>query len=143
MKLIVLASAFFGSVAMACPDLSGTYICGDENTNFESVVTQRVENGFTVYTETTPDGSVDYPADGKTYSFTEKGEGFSTTVETVGTCSADAFNLAYSAFYKNDKGEPIGSRKGNISTSLDENKNLLFVDTDSEGTTSTSVCKRK
>ena len=66
LALIVFAfGTSFGSVAVAvaCPNLAGTYTCpdGDDAPDYELTITQRVENDVTIYS----DGQTEYIADGK------------------------------------------------------------------------------
>ena len=68
---VSIAVTLLASAALACPDLSGTYMCMTDNGDgqgpqeVEFIVSQKVVNGVTVYTTTDVDGSFDLIADGQ------------------------------------------------------------------------------
>lgn len=83
MKYLIFASAFISSVAMACPDLSGTYaVCRSKNNilieSTDLVVEQQVVNGDTHY-------SLSYLQDGTSQreGYTLIADGVSRTEEWV------------------------------------------------------------
>src|SRR6187399_1401636 len=92
-KSIVLAGLLLGSTAFACPDLSGTYVCTEDGTTYEQVVSQADAAGVTTFTVTTDGESETLVADGKPYTSVEKDADYTYTTVMVGTCSADALNL--------------------------------------------------
>lgn len=144
MKLIVIAGMLFGSVAMACPDLSGTFICKDEqNSPAEFTVSQTVVNGSTLYTITDAEGPFSFPTDGKTYTSTHKGDGYVAVTQTVGSCSADIFNITYRIDFQYEGSDETTTTNLKTAVSLDASRDLQFVDTQDAGDPLTTVCTRK
>lgn len=65
MKKYVVLILAFGLQSMACPSLSGTYMCEEEGDEFKQVVTQTITNGVTTYTVTSDENQDSVIADGK------------------------------------------------------------------------------
>jgi microcystin-dependent protein len=141
-KSLVLAALLMGSTAFACPDLSGTYVCQSEQGPVESVVTQAVVNGVTVFTETSGGESSSMAADGKAVTSVEKEEGVVYTMTQVATCSADALNIDINLVVADEAGNKLGEVTALAAVSLDASKNLQTVTT-SQGQSETTVCTRK
>lgn len=94
-SVIVSIVLMLSSAAFACPDLAGRYSCPTQNGNMEPVnITQRIENGVTIYTMATIHGSDDAIADGVTRILTGKTvSGNEATLAFTVTCDAATNSL--------------------------------------------------
>jgi hypothetical protein len=96
-KFLAIALVLFGTTAMACPDLAGTYMCPsyDENGNdiiVETTIAQSVDaSGITNYEFITPDDSFAWPADGalSEFNFKDDESGSDMTIGLSLTCGSN------------------------------------------------------
>jgi microcystin-dependent protein len=141
MKSIVLAVLFLGSTAFACPNLSGSYTCTDEEGSSSVEIRQSVIAGATVY-EISSEGETDvFVADGKTRTAVEKQDDFVLTTSQTVSCSATNVQIVIDLSVGDEAGNKIGEATAKIAASLDAKGNLLTA-VESEGELETSVCVR-
>lgn len=141
-KFVTLVAFFFGSVAFACPDLSGTYICEGEDGKYEATISQKVVNGVTVYTMTEDGESTDIAADGKPITSVEKDGEYVFTMQQVASCTADALKIDVNMTLSDDSGNVWLQETAHVLVSLDASRNLKTV-VSAAGETETAVCVRK
>jgi hypothetical protein len=124
-NIVAIVAVLFGSAAMACPNLAGTFTCPgyDEQGNqiqVQTTLTQQDANGVTVYSMATPDTSWEMPADGKLYqsNFKDEGSGHDMTVSTSLTCNGDVLSQYLSQKEVDDQGAQVSFIDGTIAMSL-------------------------
>ncbi len=83
------------SAAFACPNLAGKYSCPNQNGNMEPLeISQRLQNGVTIYTMATIHGSDEAIADGVTRQLSGKTHsGNDATLAYTVTCDEAANTL--------------------------------------------------
>lgn len=131
-KMIVIAAMLIGSAAVACPDLTGTFVCPsmDQQGNpVDEIVTisQSTAGGVTTYTFADANGDAwGMPADGQLYSATYKNQesGNDVLFSTSMTCAGDVVDQFISQDEKDAAGTQVFYIEGNIKMSLDASKNL-------------------
>lgn len=138
-KSIVALILLAGSLAQACPNLSGTYVCEGG----EMVVSQAEVDGVTTYTLTDSEGVQSIVADGKPYSQTESDQGITYTMTTVASCAADTLNLDMNMALSDDKGTKLLEVNAKAVVSLDASGNLVTQMSADDGSSETAVCTRK
>jgi hypothetical protein len=125
MKHLIAITAFiFGSAAIACPNLAGTFTCPgyDDSGNqiqIQTTINQNDDSGVTVYSVSTVDSSWEMPADGKLYQSTFKDESnHDMTVATSLTCNGDVLSQYLSQKEVDEQGQQVSFIDGTISMSL-------------------------
>jgi hypothetical protein len=142
-KLITAIAISFSSIIFACPNLEGTFLCGDA----QSGKTQRViiEQEGNVYTQRTEQGELEITADGNARNFEiEVSEGMKLSGVMVATCSTEQLfiNINGSGSYQGaqfaftEKSETSLNNQGHLAQ---HNKGNM-AGTDFENNT---VCRRE
>jgi hypothetical protein len=90
--ILTIAIALMGSMALACPNLAGVYMCPSPDSPrvlVETTIEQYVVDGVTHYVFITEDDSFEWPADGKLseFSYKDDASGSDITIGISLTCS--------------------------------------------------------
>lgn len=108
MRFLSLILALSSFSALACPNLAGQYaVCrsttGATSGSSDVLVSQRIENGVTIYSITSTDDETgerdtsEFPADGQIYNNTEVQDGMEITTSTMIACAGNALNMVSSS----------------------------------------------
>ena len=125
---LVISFLSFGSLAMACPDLSGAYYCPDERESQSNLAITQVErDGVTTYTMNDFETTV-LIADGVKRRSEEIGGGFKKISEQVIACEGDVLNWSETYVVSKTKtGDLIASGDKSVSIKRGEDGDLLSV----------------
>jgi len=87
LRSLSLAVLFVSSAATACPNLTGKFLCtNDDGTPSPVEISQVQQNGVTTYTVSSEDKSDQLVADGQNRTTVEKGDGLVSTLNRQVTC---------------------------------------------------------
>lgn len=149
--LAAFALTLSTSVALACPDLTGTYMCPGENEGemVETAVSQAVVNGATVYTVTDASGPIEFIADGQPRTAQEDHQDYILLYTSTNTCNGSASLNArtdVSAYLKANQ-QVVQLGLVDLDIAKDASGSLLMsgTATQSDGTTEniSSACTKK
>lgn len=90
--LSVILISLCASIALACPNLTGSFLCSDDGMGNEKIsISQEVVNGVTTYTITDRDGTYQLPTDNVEYPIDDPSQNMKGSVRFV--CEGDSFNM--------------------------------------------------
>lgn len=126
MKALLVGLMLLGAQALACPDLSGSYACTQEDETSYLELSQTETDGVTVFTLKDPTNPNDpggsLPADNQTYRVQDSETFKNGTIR--GWCEGEAFKIEQTGEYY-DQGYHMGDIEMVLAMSLMEDGSLL------------------